>query len=317
MLLAFVVLGGLGSYVVNRAIAEYPQFVREVTRLVDHAQNYLETGPLHLDRSSVGNVGGKITSYLQGRQSEVAKGVVSAVGTIVEVGTGVVLTLFLTFFLLYDGERIFAWLTGFVPVLHRPQVQASGEEIWRTLTRYIGGTFLVALFHAVALGIALGVTRVQLVAPLVLLIFIGSFIPIIGMPIFGGLATLVALISRGGVVAIIILVVLVIDNQIESHLLQPLVVGRYVHLHPMVIAIVLTGGAVFAGLPGAIFGIPAVASINAAFRGASRWRRENVPGAEADEIEAADGELAAEEAHEEAPAKPADSAPADCNTRRV
>ena len=292
MLVAFVVIGGIGTYVVNRAVAQYPEFVTEVTRLIHNAENYLVTGPLKLDPNSINNVGGKLTSYLQGRQSEVAHGVVSAVGTIVEVGTGIVLTLFLTFFLLYDGDRIFAWFTGFVPVADRPQVQAGGAEVWRTLTGYVGGTFLVAVFHSAALGIALGVTRVQLVAPLVLLIFIGSFIPIIGMPIFGGLATLVALVSQGGVVAIIILIVLVVDNQIESHLLQPLVVGRYVHLHPIVIAITLTGGAVFAGLPGAIFGVPAVASVNAALRGVSHWRRENLPGTSDDGLEGADKEHA-------------------------
>lgn len=292
MLVAFIVIGGIGTFVVNRAIAQYPEFVTEVTRLVNNAQNYLKTGPLKLDPNSVNNVGSKITTYLKGRQSEIASGAVSAVGTIVEVGTGLVLSLFLTFFFLYDGERIFAWLSGFVPVRDRPQVQAGGAEVWRTLIGYVGGTFLVAVFHALALGIALGVTRVQLVAPLVLLIFIGSFIPIIGMPIFGGLAVLVALISQGGVVAVIILIVLVVDNQIEAHLLQPLVVGRYVHLHPIVIAIVLTGGAVFAGLPGAIFGVPAVASVNAAVRGVSHWRRENLLGSSDGGLEGADKEQA-------------------------
>ena len=292
MLVAFVVIGGVGTYVVNRAIAQYPEFVTEVTRLVNNAENYLVTGPFKLDPNSIGNLGGRITSYLRARQSEVASGVVSAVGTIVEVSTGVILALFLTFFFLYDGERIFAWFTGFVPLQHRPQVHAAGSEVWRTLIGYVGGTFLVAVFHAAALGIALGVTRVQLVAPLVLLIFIGSFIPIIGMPLFGGLAVLVGLISQGGVVAVVILIVLVVDNQIESHLLQPLVVGRYVHLHPIVIAITLTGGAVFAGLPGAIFGVPAVASVNAAVRGVSHWRRENLPETADDGLEGADKEFA-------------------------
>ena len=325
MLAAFIVIGGIGTYVVNRATAEYPEFVTEVTRLVKNAQQYLVTGPLKLNPKSVDNVGGKITDYLAGREAEIGSVTVSAVGTIVEVATGIVLSLFLTFFFLYDGERIFAWFTGFVPVEQRPQVQASGAEVWRTLTGYVGGTFLVAVFHATVLGIALGITRVQLVAPLVLLIFIGSFIPIIGMPIFGGLAVLVALISQGGVVAVVILGVLLVDNQIESHLLQPLVVGRYVHLHPIVIAIVLTGGAVFAGLPGAIFGVPAVASINAAVRGVSHWRRENLPGSSDDGLEGADKELAEVDAEAERQAAPApadtepghDSSPGDSRMEQV
>jgi predicted PurR-regulated permease PerM len=266
LLLALALLGGVGAYVVNRAAAQYPQFVTQVSDLVAKAQHWLINGPLHLKPSSVDNIGGKITQYLRARESSIASGAVSAAGTVFEVLTGLILTLFLTFFLLYDGERIWAWLVRFFPDRAGGSVRFAGSQIWRTLTGYVGGTFTVALFHAAAMGTTLAVLGVPLIAPLSLLIFVGSFIPIVGAVVFGGLAVLVALVAKGTVTGLVVLVVLVVENQVESHVLQPLVVGRYVRLHPVAIAVVLTGGAVLAGLPGAIFGVPIVASANAVAR---------------------------------------------------
>ena len=138
--------------------------------------------------------------------------------------------------------------------------------MWETLSGYITGTFLVALFHGVAMGLTLYVVGVPLVAPLAVLVFLGSFIPIVGVVVFGGLAVLVSLVANGATAGIIVLIALLVENQIESHVLQPFVVGRHVRLHPMAIALTLGAGAIVAGLPGAIFGVPLVASVNAAMR---------------------------------------------------
>jgi predicted PurR-regulated permease PerM len=114
------------------------------------------------------------------------------------------------------------------------------------------------------MGITLAILGVPLVAPLAVLVFIGGFIPLIGAVVFGGLAVLVTLVTNGPTAALVLLIVLVVGNQIESHILQPFVVGRHVSLHPMAIAVTLTSGAVLAGLPGAIFAVPLVAAVNAA-----------------------------------------------------
>jgi predicted PurR-regulated permease PerM len=114
------------------------------------------------------------------------------------------------------------------------------------------------------MGVTLAVLGVPLVAPLAVLVFIGGFIPLIGAVVFGGLAVLVTLVTNGPTAALVVLIVLIVGNQIESHVLQPFVVGRHVSLHPMAIAVTLTSGAVLAGLPGAIFAVPLVAAVNAA-----------------------------------------------------
>jgi len=266
MVFALVVLGGIGTFVANRAAAGYPQLVDEVSSLVTKTQHWLIRGPLHLQRSQVTDFGDKIVSFLKDRQGTLATSAISATKTAAEILASAVLTLFLTIFMVYDGDRIWAWIVAFFPTRVRARMHEAGEEVWKTISGYITGTFAVATFHGLVMGITLWIVGVPLVAPLAVLVFLGSFIPIIGVVVFGGLAVLVTLVAKGAGAAIVVLVVLVIEHQIESHVLQPLVVGRYVRLHPMAIALTLAAGALIAGIPGAIFGVPIVASINAAWK---------------------------------------------------
>jgi predicted PurR-regulated permease PerM len=266
VVVAVAVLGGVGTYVVNRAAAEYPALVEQVNTLVTRTQDWLVTGPLKLQRKSVDNVGNQFVGFLQNQQSTILSGVVTAGRTVFDAATGIVLTFFLTIFLLLDGDRIWEWITNLFSRRQRLRVDAVGSSMWATLTGYITGTFLVGLFHGVVMGATLAILGVPLVAPLAVLIFIGGLIPIIGIVLFGGLALLVTLVTNGPTAAVIVLVVLVVENQIEGHLLQPLIVGRHVKLHPMAIALTLVSASVIAGIPGAIFGVPIVASINAAAR---------------------------------------------------
>ena len=266
MLLAIAVLGGVGTFVVNRAAAGYPELVNEVQDLVGRTQDWLVNGPLNLPRSNVSNVGDQLVTYLRDRQGQVVSSAVDVGKTALDVVTSLVLTFFLTIFLLYDGRNIFNWLTGAFPKRLRPKVDEVGERMWETVSGYVSGTFLVAVFHGAVMGVTLTVVGVPLVAPLAVLIFIGGFIPLIGAVVFGGLAVLVTLVAKGGTAALIVLIVLLVENQVESHVLQPFVVGKHVSLHPMAIALTLAGGAILAGLPGAIFAVPLVAALNAAYK---------------------------------------------------
>jgi len=266
MLVAIAVIGGIGAFVVNRAIAGYPDLVDQVGDLVTKVQHWLINGPLHLQKNSVNDFGDRFVKFLQDREGTLASGALTATKTVAEVVGAAVLTLFLTIFMVYDGDRIWNWIAGLFPSNVRARVHDAGEEVWKTISGYVTGTFTVATFHGIVMGITLWIVGVPLVAPLAVLIFLGSFIPLIGVVIFGGLAVLVTLVTNGVTAAIVVLVVLVVEHQIEGHVLQPLVVGRYVRLHPLVIAITLASGALLAGLPGAIFSVPIVASVNAAVR---------------------------------------------------
>ena len=264
VLAAIAVLGGIGAFVTNRAAAGYPDLVNQIDHLVVKTQDWLVDGPLHLDRGSVTNLGDRVVDYLRSRQGALFSGAVSAGRVAFEVVTAIILTIFLTIFLLYDGPNIFRWLTALIPPTHRERVDEVGQRMWATVSGYITGTFLVAAFHGVVMGITLSLVGVPLVAPLAVLVFLGAFIPLIGAVVFGGLAILVTLVAKGATAAIVVAVVLLVDNQVESHVLQPFVVGRHVSLHPLAIAVTLASGALLAGLPGAIFAVPLVAALNAA-----------------------------------------------------
>ena len=167
----------------------------------------------------------------------------------------------MTFFLLYDGERVWRWLLGPLPRAAGTRVDRAGRTAWTTLTAYVHGTAVIATFHGVVIGVVLFLLHVPLVLPLAVLAFVGGFVPLVGALVAGSLAVLVALGTRGWVTAVILLGVLLVENQVEAHLLQPLVMGRYVRLHPLAIGLAIAVGSVLGGVLGAIVAVPAAAIV--------------------------------------------------------
>jgi predicted PurR-regulated permease PerM len=159
---------------------------------------------------------------------------------------------------------MWAWLVQRLPAAARPRVQGAAWPAWGRLSGWIRGTFVIAVIHAVVIGVSLTALRVPLVAPLVVLVFLGSFIPLVGAIVAGSLAALVTFASQGTTAAIVLVVVLLVDNQVEAHVLQPFLVGRYVRLHPFVVAVVITAGALLGGLAGALLAVPFTAAVYAA-----------------------------------------------------
>lgn len=258
------VLIGAVFFVIDQAVAGYGQLANETSRAVTNAQNYLTNGPFHLQKSSIDNLGTSINNLIHRHQGQIASGAVSAGRTALDVVTGAILFVFLTIFLVYDGDRVWDWVVRLLPRRSQDRARGAGHRAWRTLSGYIGGQFLVALFHTVAISVTLLILRAPLIAPLALVVFIFSFVPIIGAVVAGAFAVVVVLVADGPIPAVILIGVLVVEDQIEGHILQPLVVGRYVRLHPIAIAATLMAGAIVAGIPGAIFGVPLVAAVNAA-----------------------------------------------------
>lgn len=273
---ALAVLSGVIFFVVDRAVAGYPALADQASQAVTNVQNYLTNGPFHLQKSSIDNIGSTITKKLNAHQGAVASGVISAGRTAIDVVTGAVLFVFLTIFLVYDGDRVWDWFVRLLPRHGAELARGAGHRAWRTLTGYIGGQFFVALFHTIAISATLLILRAPLIAPLALIVFIFSFVPIIGALVAGAFAIVVVLVADGPIPALVLVIVLIVEDQIESHLLQPLVVGRYVRLHPIAIAATLVAGALVAGIPGAIFGVPLVAAVNAAVKYLSG--REDIDG---------------------------------------
>lgn len=246
---------GLLVWVVERAIAEAPTLSTELSSAVQK----LPISNATLERLRV-----QFVDFLQSGSGSLAGGVITGLKTGAEVLTGVLLTLLLTIILLADGDRMWSWLIARLPEEARPRVVRAGVPAWERLSGWMRGTVLVAAFHSTVVSITLTVLGVPLVAPLTVLVFLGSFIPLVGAIVAGSLATLVAFASQGTTAAVVFVIVLLIDNQVEAHVLQPFLVGRYVRLHPFVVAVVITAGALLGGLAGALLAVPFTAALYAA-----------------------------------------------------
>jgi predicted PurR-regulated permease PerM len=193
---------------------------------------------------------------LQSASHGLAATAVSATETSLRFVAGLLLGVFVLFFFLYDGPRIWAWCRSLFPRRSRQRIGAAGEAAWVTLSGFVQGTTVIATIHAVVIGATLAVLGVTLFVPLALLVFIGSFVPIIGALVAGGLAVLVTLGSKGAFAAATVLLVLLIEHELEAHVLQPLVVGRYVRLHPLAIVLVIALGATLGGVVGILVAVP-------------------------------------------------------------
>ncbi len=177
---------------------------------------------------------------------------------------GLVLMLFVMFFLIKDGERIWAWLLGALRPETARRVDRAGRAGWLAVVYYMRGTVAVAAIHALVIGLTLYFMKAPLVIPLAVLVFVAAFVPLVGLLVAGAIAFLVVLAAKGWVDAVILLIVLIVEDQLEGHLLQPQVVGRVIRLHPLAIIHSLAVGGVLAGIAGAVVAVPIVAVITRA-----------------------------------------------------
>ena len=265
VLAAIAVLAGAGTLAANRVSADYPMLSAEVRHTAHQVQASLAGPPFHISSVRLQQYSDQLVQFLNQHKSLVAGTVVTGGKIFLELLTGLVLTVFITFFLLKDGERIWSWLVSALRPAARKRADNAGLAAWAALVNYVRGTTAVAAIHAVSIGLALWILGVPLIVPLIILVFLAAFVPLVGILVAGALAILVTLGTKGWLAAVILLAVFLLENQIESHLLQPLVVGRIVRLHPLAIILVLAVGGIVAGIAGAIVAVPAAAAVSYAW----------------------------------------------------
>ena len=265
VLAAIIILAGISILAANRVSADYPRLQTEVKHTAHEVQASLAGAPFHLNSVRLQEYYNDLVHFLSQHKSLIAGTVVAGGKIVLELLTGLVLVIFITFFLLKDGERIWAWLIKGLRPEPRQRADNAGAAAWAALVNYVRGTTAVAAIHAVFIGLALWLLGVPLLVPLIILVFVAAYVPLIGILVAGALAILVTLGTKGWIAAVILLGVFLLENQIESHLLQPLVVGRIVRLHPLAIILVLAVGGIVAGIAGAIVAVPAAAAISYAW----------------------------------------------------
>lgn len=222
-------------------------------------------------RDTFGISNSQIDEYIARAREAVTDGSAEGAGPLLsQVGltaghfvAGFFIALFALFFFLYDGARIWGWLVSLFPRGSREGVHEAGRLAWAQLSSFTRATILVALADAIGITAVALVLGVPFPAVIFLLVLIGAFIPIIGGGLSGTVAVLLALVANGPLTALLMLAGVIAVQQIESHLLQPLLLGRVMKLHPLGVIIAIAAGIVLAGITGALIAVPLVAVFNA------------------------------------------------------
>ena len=182
--------------------------------------------------------------------------------TATHLAEGFFITMFSTFFFLSSGQRIWAWLLRIFPQAAREPLDEAARSGWVTLSHYVRATLVVALVDGLGIGVGAALLGVPLALPLGVVVFLGAFIPVVGAVITGLLAVLVALVANGPFVALAVLGVVILVNQLEAHVMQPFLLGRAVSVHPLAVILAIATGAALAGIVGALFAVPVAAVAN-------------------------------------------------------
>ena len=277
----FVLLVAVGSFLAIQISGQVKDLGTTFTDGVDQIRKYIEDTLGITDSTLNGYIDQIRQSIAKNRDSLVA-GAVSGAAIAVEVVTGAFVALFATIFFLLDGDRIWRWVVSLFPRRAQHGVAEAGSLSWVVLTGYVRGTMIIAFTDALFIGIAIEIIGVPLALPLAVLVFFGAFIPIVGALISGFVAVAVALAANGPVAALLVLASILAVQQIEGHILQPLVMGRFVSVHPLGVIFAVTAGTLLAGLVGAVVAVPIAAVGTTVFGYYGRRARQREDGQDPD-----------------------------------
>ncbi len=266
---ALVVVGSLtllvgGLTLVGQQIAEgFDELSKQVVVGLAEIRNWIRDGPLGLSDDQVDRLLEEAQAAAGSQQGAVLSSVTQVGITLGHVVAGFFLVLFSLFFFLYEGGRIWGWVVRLFPTALRRRVDSSGRVAWVSLTSFVRATVLVALVDALGILLVALALRVPLAVPIGVLVFVGAFVPIVGAAVSGFVAVIVALVAHGPIVALLMLGGVVLVQQLESHVLQPFLLGRAVSIHPLAVILAVAAGVLLAGIIGALVAVPIVASLNA------------------------------------------------------
>lgn len=270
MLGALVTLVSGVALLVPGFLDQTDELDRRIDEGITEIEDWLETGPLGITDPDLRSA---IDSAVDRMLASDPAALIDGVTLAAEALAGALLALVMVFFFVKDGQRIMDWAAGHIPESRRHMAARAGAAGWAALGAYMRGTVVVGLVNGTVIGIGLAVLGVPLALPLAIITALSAFFPLVGAVVAGTLAALVALVSGGVVDAAIVVALTIAVQQIEGDVLSPLVMGRALRLHPLVILLSLTIGAVTAGLLGAFLAVPltgVIVAASSAARTASR-----------------------------------------------
>lgn len=261
VLVTLGLVGGLLILVVNSIVAESTSLGDNLTTSFTQLTTWLQNGPLHVNPTYFDTAAWtpRLTHWAQTSQHGITTYAAEIGISIGHFLAGAAIALFALFYFLYNGRSIFTFCLRFIPKASRASVDTSAQKGWTSLSSYVRATIVVALSDGAGVLIAAMILGVPAAPALAALVFIGAFVPIVGAFVSGFVAVVIALIALGWVKALIMLGAIILVLEIESHILQPFLMGRAVKLHPLAVLLAIAVGVITGGIVGALFAVPLLA----------------------------------------------------------
>ncbi|MEQ6900508.1 AI-2E family transporter [Nocardioides sp. YIM 152588] len=265
VLAGFALVGALLTFAGQQVAAGATDLADSTVEGLEEIRTWLRDGPLHASDSQINDYLKSAQDLIQERSQdgEVISQVTEVGSAVGHVVAGFFISLFATYFFLADGDRIWGWLVRIAPRAARERADSSGRVAWVSLVQFVRATVIVALVDATGIAIGAAILDVPFVLAIGVLVFLGAFVPMIGATIAGAVAVLVALVDQGPVTALLMFAVVIGVQQLEGHILQPFLLGRWVSLHPLGVIVAIAAGVLVAGIVGALVAVPLAASANA------------------------------------------------------
>ncbi|SDI34658.1 Predicted PurR-regulated permease PerM [Actinokineospora alba] len=257
------VLGVLLVVTVDALVRGGGELVDALRDGVGTVRDWLVHGPLGLSEPQVGAAVDNLVAFLGDQGERIVGGATATAAAVGSFLAGLVLAVFVLFFLLYEGDRIWVRLLAPLPESVRTRIDRGGRTGFASLGAYSRATVAVAVVDAVVIGAGLAIIGVPMVIPLASLVFLAAFVPYVGAFVAGFVAVLVGLVSGGPVTALLVLGLSVLVQTLEGEVLQPFLLGRMVRLHPLLVVVSIAVGVVLAGIVGALFAVPFVLVVRA------------------------------------------------------
>lgn len=255
-----IVLGGLIAIIAQQISSGFDDLQKSFTQSTEQIRDWL--ADLGVSAKQVSDFFDQIKETATAGNESLGTSVLQATTTAGHVIAGVFIILFVVIFFVNDGRGIWSWLVGLLPPPARDAADGSGQRAWAVLTSYVRATVIIAAVDAIGIGAGALALRLPFVLPIMVLVFLGAFVPVVGAAISGTAAVAVALVTHGPLAALIMLAIVVGVQQLESHILQPFLMGRMVRVHPLAVVLVIAVGGLTAGIFGALIAVPLAAVVN-------------------------------------------------------
>lgn len=262
----FLVVGTVAlmlTFVGTQVASGVSHLSQQIVDGLEEIRTWLQTGPFHASDSQINSMIHSAQNMISKQGADLASSITEVSAAVGHIVAGLFIVLFSTYYFLADGERIWSWLVRLFPRAARANVDGAGRAAFRSLVQFVRATVLVAATDAIATMIWAAVLGVPFVSAIGVLVFLGAFVPMIGAFLSGTIAVLVALVAKGLITAVLMLTGVVVVQQLEAHVLQPFLMGRFVSIHPLAVIISIAIGVLLAGIPGALIAVPIAASVNA------------------------------------------------------